>query len=87
MSELVDTSALILGTRDERVRPWLIDAVARMIVSPCFHNTDPAGVLVKPRVMLMGRNCWLFRPSVRWGISRAHIKTPLERFPWTPSKV
>jgi predicted nucleic acid-binding protein len=29
MSELVDTSALILGVRDARVRPWLADAVAK----------------------------------------------------------
>ena len=35
MSELVDTSALILGTRDERVRPWLIDAVAKDDVILC----------------------------------------------------
>lgn len=35
MSELVDTSALILGTRDDRVRPWLIDAVARDEVTLC----------------------------------------------------
>jgi predicted nucleic acid-binding protein len=35
VSELVDTSALILGTRDERVRPWLIDAVAKDDVTLC----------------------------------------------------
>jgi predicted nucleic acid-binding protein len=35
VSELVDTSALILGTRDERVRPWLIDAVAKDDVILC----------------------------------------------------
>ncbi len=29
MSELIDTSALILGVRDSRVRPWLADAVAK----------------------------------------------------------
>jgi predicted nucleic acid-binding protein len=29
VSELVDTSALILGVRDPRVRPWLADAVAK----------------------------------------------------------
>ena len=35
MSELVDTSVLILGTRDERVRPWLIDAVAKDDITLC----------------------------------------------------
>jgi predicted nucleic acid-binding protein len=35
VSELVDTSALILGTRDERVRPWLIDAVAKDDITLC----------------------------------------------------
>jgi predicted nucleic acid-binding protein len=35
VSELVDTSALILGTRDERVRPWLIDSVAKDDITLC----------------------------------------------------
>ena len=35
MSELVDTRALILGTRDDRVRPWLLDAVAKDDVTLC----------------------------------------------------
>ena len=35
MSELVDTSALILGTRDGRVRPWLMDAAAKDEVTLC----------------------------------------------------
>jgi len=35
VSELVDTSALILGTRDDRVRPWLMDAAAKDDVTLC----------------------------------------------------
>ena len=35
MSELIDTSALILGVRDERVRGWLADAVAKDEIVLC----------------------------------------------------
>jgi predicted nucleic acid-binding protein len=35
LSELVDTSALVLGVRDERVRAWLTDAVAKDDVVLC----------------------------------------------------
>jgi hypothetical protein len=35
VSELIDTSALVLGVRDERVRPWLADAVAKDEVVLC----------------------------------------------------
>jgi predicted nucleic acid-binding protein len=35
VSELIDTSALVLGVRDERVRPWLADEVAKDDVVLC----------------------------------------------------
>ena len=35
MSELIDTSALVLGVRDDRVRGWLADAVAKDDVVLC----------------------------------------------------
>jgi predicted nucleic acid-binding protein len=35
VSELIDTSALILGVRDERVRGWLADAVAKDEIVLC----------------------------------------------------
>jgi predicted nucleic acid-binding protein len=35
VTELVDTSALVLGVRDERVRAWLRDAVAKDLLVLC----------------------------------------------------
>src|SRR5688572_935081 len=34
---------------------WVMEAVARTMVSPCCQRTEPAGVLVKLRVILIGR--------------------------------
>ena len=47
----------------------LIEAVQSTTVFPCSHSTDPAGVWVKPRVIVIGRSWSGERPSFRMGSS------------------